>query len=134
VRLRPVGPIKHLVRATAARDLTWAGGTMHAHLDLESDVSPELYVGRLEGTAPVAEHVHESSWEILCAVEAAGMLTLDGKPSRVGSRSIVADPPNTRHSWKPDDGSKLVAIQLYTPPGPEQRFKKLAAAANFHLE
>ena len=40
-----------------------------------------------------------------------------------------AVPPATKHAWKPDEGSTLVAIQLYTPPGPEQRFKALAAAA-----
>lgn len=128
-KARPTGPIKHVIRGTAAPELAWAGGTMRAHLDLEKDVSPELYVGRLEGTAPVAEHVHETSWEILCAVEGAGTFTLDGKAERLGPRSLVAVPPNTKHSWKPDDGVKLVAIQLYSPPGPEQRFKTLAGVS-----
>jgi hypothetical protein len=38
-------------------------------------------------------------------------------------------PPDTKHAWKPDPGSKLVAIQMYDPPGPEQRFVALANAA-----
>ena len=91
-----------------------------------ADVSPNAYMGRLEGIAPVAEHVHPDSWEILCAVDAAGTFTLDGKDQRLGPKQIVVVPPNTKHAWKPDDGKKLVAIQLYGPPGPEQRFKKLA--------
>jgi hypothetical protein len=32
-----------------------------------------------------------------------------------------------KHSWTPDPKSELVAIQLYAPPGPEQRFRALAA-------
>jgi quercetin dioxygenase-like cupin family protein len=128
-KARPVGPITHVVRASAAPDLTWAGGAMHAHLDLDKEVSLELYLGRLEGTAPVAEHLHEASWEILCAAEASGTFTLDGKATRLGPRGIVFVPPNTKHSWAPDPGSKLVAVQLYDPPGPEQRFKKLAGVA-----
>lgn len=119
-------PRKRVVRASAATELTWAGGAMHAHLDLEKDASPYAYVGRLEGSAPVAEHAHVDTWEVLCALEAAGTFTLDGAARRLGSRTCVAVPPNVKHSWKPDEGTKLVAVQFYDPPGPEQRFKKLA--------
>jgi quercetin dioxygenase-like cupin family protein len=119
---------KRVVRAKEAPELTWAGGKMHAHLDVEKDKLPALYVGRLEGTAPVAEHVHDTSWEIIFAVEAAGTFTLDGKPKRLAPRDVVMVPPKVKHSWAPDDGSKLVAIQMYTPPGPEQRFRALADA------
>jgi mannose-6-phosphate isomerase-like protein (cupin superfamily) len=121
--------VKRVVRANAAPDLTFADGKMHARLDLGTDVSPNVYVGRLDGTAAVPEHTHPTSWEILCAVEAAGTFTLDGKPSRLAARGIVTVPPNTKHAWQPDEGSRLVAIQLYSPPGPEQRFRALAAAA-----
>jgi quercetin dioxygenase-like cupin family protein len=120
--------IKRVVRASEAHELTWAGGAMHAHLDVEKDKLPELYVGRLEGTAPVAEHAHDKSWEFLFVLEAKGTLTLDGKPQRVESRSVVQIPPGAKHAWTPDPGSKLVAIQMYSPPGPEQRFKALADA------
>lgn len=120
---------KKVVRASAAKDLAWAGGAMHARLDLEGDASPNLYVGRLEGTAPVAEHTHPGAWEILCAVEGAGIFTLQGRAQRVGPHQVVVVPPDTPHSWQPDAKAKLVAVQMYTPPGPEQRFKKLAADA-----
>jgi mannose-6-phosphate isomerase-like protein (cupin superfamily) len=120
---------KKLVKANAAPDLVFAGGKMHARLDVEKEVSPNAYLGRLSGTAAVAEHSHPDSWEILCAVDAAGTFTLDGKEQRLGPRQVVAVPPATRHAWKPDEGSSLVALQLYAPPGPEQRFKALAADA-----
>jgi hypothetical protein len=127
VRSRPV-PEKTVVRSNAAPKLEWAGGKMNAHLDIGTKLSPELYLGRLEGVAAVAEHVHAGSWEILVSVEASGTFTLDGREQHLGPRQVVWVPPNTKHSWRPDPGSKLVAIQMYAPPGPEQRFVALAAA------
>lgn len=125
---RPVQE-KTVVRANAAPKLEWAGGKMNAHLDVGTKLSPDLYLGRIEGTMPVAEHVHAGSWEVLVAVEAAGTFTLDGREQRLGPRQIVWVPPNTKHSFRPDPGaSKLVAVQMYSPPGPEQRFVGLAAA------
>jgi len=122
---RPRSPATRQVRAGDAPELTFAGGAMHAHLDVESE--PGVYFGRLDGSAPVAEHKHDGAWEILCAFQASGTFTLSGKAQHVGDAEVVVVPPNTKHSWKPDPGSNLVAFQLYTPPGPEQRFKKLAA-------
>jgi mannose-6-phosphate isomerase-like protein (cupin superfamily) len=101
---------------------------MAARLDVASKVSPELYLGRLEGTAPVSEHMHASSWEILAAVEANGVFSLEGTEGRLAARQVVVVPPGAKHAWKPEPGSKLVAVQMYSPPGPEQRFVALAAA------
>lgn len=126
VRDRPAEE-RVVVRASKAPELTWAKGTMHAHLDVEKDVSPDVYLGRLSGTAAVAEHTHDGSWEILLAIDAAGTFTLDGVPKRLGARQVVLVPPGTKHAWTPDPGSTLTAVQLYAPPGPEQRFRKLAA-------
>jgi mannose-6-phosphate isomerase-like protein (cupin superfamily) len=122
---------RHLVRATQAPELTFMGGAMHAHLDVDDRaVAPTAYLGRLAGTAAVPEHSHAGSWEILCAVEAAGTFTLAGRDQRLAPRTCVSVPPDTKHVWKPDAGSNLVAVQIYAPPGPEQRFKKLASGAN----
>jgi mannose-6-phosphate isomerase-like protein (cupin superfamily) len=117
-----------LVLASTAPELTFMGGAMHAHLDLDDRaIAPTAYVGRLAGNAAVPEHAHDKSWEILCAVEAAGTFTLGGQPQRLGPRTCVSVPPGTKHSWQPDPGSTLNAVQIYSPPGPEQRFKKMAA-------
>jgi len=123
VRDRPA-PSKSVVRATVAPKLEWGGGTMSAHLDVHS---PELYLGRLEGTASVGEHNHGGSWEILAAVDANGTMVLDGTEAHVGPRQVVMIPPGAKHAWKPEAGSKLVAVQMYSPPGPELRFVTLAA-------
>jgi hypothetical protein len=119
---------RRIVRSTQAPELTFMNGAMHAHLDVDDRaVAPTAYVGRLSGTAPVAEHAHAGSWEILCAVEAAGTFTLAGKTERLTPLTCVAVPPDAKHSWQPDPGANLVAVQIYSPPGPEQRFKKLAS-------
>jgi mannose-6-phosphate isomerase-like protein (cupin superfamily) len=117
-----------IVRTGRTQRLTWAKGAMSAWLDVDATRSPGLYVGRLEGTSAVAEHAHEGSWELLAAIDGAGTFTLDGVPARLGPRQIVVVPAGTRHAWTPDPGSKLVAVQLYWPPGPEQRFVELANA------
>lgn len=120
--------VKKVVRAKDAPELRFAGGAMAVHLDVGAKVSPTLYMGRLEGTAPVAEHTHPTSWELLAAVEAKGTFVLEGTEGKLGPRQVVMVPPGAKHAWRPDPGSKLVAIQLYSPPGPEQRFVALAAA------
>jgi hypothetical protein len=123
-----VPPLSTVVKAAAAPELSFMHGTMHARLDLDDrTVAPSFYFGRLSGTAAVPEHAHAGTWELLCAVDAAGTFTLSGAPQHLGARTCVTVPPDTKHSWQPDVGSTLTAVQMYWPPGPEQRFKKLAA-------
>lgn len=121
-------PSRKIVKADPSRDLSFMHGTMHARLDLDDrSVAPSFYFGHLWGNAAVAEHAHAGTWELLCASEAAGTFTLAGAPSHLGARTCVTVPPDTKHSWQPNAGSTLTALQMYWPPGPEQRFKKLAA-------
>jgi hypothetical protein len=42
---------------------------------------------------------------------------------------VVVIPAGTKHAWRPDPGSRLVGVQLYWPPGPEERFRALADEA-----
>ena len=126
----PIAPMtKRVVRGTVAPELTFAEGRMHAHLDVEAAVSPFAYVGRLEGDAPVAEHEHDGAWEVLAAVEGEGTFTLAGKPYRLKNEQIVVVPPGVKHAFLPSPGSHLRAVQLYSPPGSEQRFRVMAGAA-----
>ncbi len=115
------------IDASRAPALSWANGTMHAHLDIEAELAPEGYFGRLSGTGPIPEQVHDESWEVLADISGTGTLTLDGKPEHVGVHDVVFIPPGTKYSFMPDAAQTLVAFQIYTPPGPEQRFRALAA-------
>jgi quercetin dioxygenase-like cupin family protein len=120
--------VTKIVRGQKTQKLRWANGAMSAWLDVGPEISKHAYLGRLVGTAPVAEHVHKDSWELIYAIEATGTFVLDGKEQKLGPKQIVAVPPNTKHEWRPDAGSTLRAIQIYAPRGPEQRFKGLAAS------
>lgn len=116
-------------------DLTWGGGAMHARLGFESGRASFgiLFTSK---DAPVAAHVHEASWEILAPLWADGTAR---KAATAGATElmdmtvtdgmVVAIPKGTLHAWAPGKKKPLLAVQLYLPPGPEQRFKKNAADA-----
>lgn len=104
--------------------LAWAAGKMAA----TEYFSGTFYLGKLEGSLPVAEHTHEGSWEIICAVHANGTFTLEAASHRLTDGACVSIPPGHKHSWTPDGGTSLEAIQVYTPAGPEARFRALSAA------
>jgi mannose-6-phosphate isomerase-like protein (cupin superfamily) len=123
---RPVS--KDVVPVATTPELTWAKGGMHARLQVGEKQRSDFYLGRLEGSSPVGEHLHKGTWEILASIDAAGTFVLDGKESRLGPRQVVFVPPDTKHEWRPDPGSQLKAVQIYSPHGPEQRFVALAAA------
>jgi redox-sensitive bicupin YhaK (pirin superfamily) len=118
-----------------AKDLAWAGGAMHARIGFEGE-SQRASLGLLIGSkdAPVAQHTHEGSWEILVALRAGGMMKRADAPgstelaaSGMTDGMVAAVPKGTLHAWEPGGAKPLIGLQLYVPPGPEQRFKALAA-------
>lgn len=117
-----------------AADLAWGGGAMHARLGFEGARKASLGVLMASKDAKVAPHQHDTSWEVLAALTASGTAGRASGPGQealaavpVSDGSVVLMPIATRHAWTPRGDAPLVAIQLYVPPGPEQRFKKLAA-------
>jgi quercetin dioxygenase-like cupin family protein len=125
----------------ALTDLSWASGAFHARIAFGVPevrrASLELLIGSED--APVAEHDHPASWELLTALTAAGTLvlpastTVDGgvapREVQVADGQIVRVPPGVRHRWAPAGSRPLVAVQVYAPAGPEERFRALARAA-----
>jgi quercetin dioxygenase-like cupin family protein len=120
----------------AARDLAWAGGAMHARIAFEGPgqrASLEILMGSAD--APVAQHTHDGSWEMLGVLRAEGTLRRAGNTAelaaiRIADGAIAAIAKGAPHAWEPDGTKPLVAVQLYVPPGPEQRFKQLAGVAD----
>lgn len=120
---------------------TWAGGGAHAWLGLEQERSPNAYLGLLliSGETPVADHGHEVAWEILFPLRGEGSLVLSGQgaassegfprdvPVRPGE--VVTMPPGVHHAYNPGGDEPLLAVQLFVPPGPEQRYRTLARDA-----
>lgn len=116
-------------------DLAWGGGAYHARVGWESDehAAAVLDLLRFSADAGVAEHDHPRAWETLALLEGDGVLVR--RPAsgeqRVEARAgtIVTIPAGIRHAFLPSGKAPLFAIQVYAPPGPEQRFKKLSDPA-----
>lgn len=96
------------------------------------------YMGILEAYpgVKVPAHMHEKSAELLYILEGAGEMVVDGKRTPVKTGHMIQVPPGVKHSFsipKKSNG-RFVAVQIYAPAGPEQRFKKgqriTAAPAN----
>lgn len=121
-------------------DLSWADGAVHARIAFEAPLSPRASLGVLIASddAPVAEHAHPGAWEVLTAISAAGRLhvpaqtvpgtdiTLTARDRTVTEGTIAYVPAGVRHAWVPDGTHPLIAVQVYAPAGPEQRFRGLA--------
>jgi quercetin dioxygenase-like cupin family protein len=78
---------------------------------------------QLDANAKVPEHVHANETELLYILVGSGTMAINGQDIAVTPTSVIQIPPNTKHSFT---ATTLVrSVQFYTPPGPEQRFKKL---------
>ena len=116
---------------SASPDLAWMGGAFHARLGFEDGrASLEVLLGSRD--APVKPHTHDGSWEALAVARGGGSFSsTEGDAAgahAVRDGDVVLVPKGVRHAWTPAGESPLVAIQLYAPPGPEQRFKELGHA------
>jgi quercetin dioxygenase-like cupin family protein len=76
----------------------------------------------LPAGANVAEHVHAKETELLYVLDGAGTMTIAGTGVAVVPTSVIQVPPNTKHAFAAS--APVRALQIYTPAGPEQRFKK----------
>jgi quercetin dioxygenase-like cupin family protein len=77
---------------------------------------------QLPAGAHVAEHVHAHETELLYMLAGSGTLTVAGTQLPIVPTSVIQIPPNTPHAFVAADAVR--ALQIYTPAGPEQRFKK----------
>jgi quercetin dioxygenase-like cupin family protein len=73
--------------------------------------------------AAVPPHKHAAETEMLYVLSGSGRMTVEGVELPVGATSAVQVPAGIEHSFTATEAT--TAVQLYTPPGPEQRFKTL---------
>jgi putative monooxygenase len=75
--------------------------------------------------AKVPEHTHDTSAELIYVIEGHGMMTVDGQVTPVRAGMAIFIPAGVKHSLTVDTKIEpMRALQVYTPGGPEQRFKK----------
>jgi quercetin dioxygenase-like cupin family protein len=115
------GPV-HLPAAGARRYPRPAGAVaIFAEPSTIKDKALAASVLELPRGAAIPEHVHAGEAELLYVLAGAGTLTVKGVPLPVGPTTAVQIPPNTPHAFTVAED--LRAVQIYTPAGPEQRFK-----------
>jgi mannose-6-phosphate isomerase-like protein (cupin superfamily) len=124
---RPLGASPLRVGSIATTEPLAAGPelTVRILLDTEGQGAENAGLSVLDGAPTFAapSHVHEGSAEILLVDEGSGVLTLGEReiPVRPGARFYI--PAGVPHAFRGDGSSRLRAVQLYAPAGPEQRFR-----------
>jgi quercetin dioxygenase-like cupin family protein len=118
---------------TAVPDLAWGKGAYHARIAFAADASAHASLGilRMSAHGVVPPHEHDKEWEHMAILQGEGDF-IQGVGDAARTLHAVdgvtfSVPPATRHEWRGAGSRAFVGIQVYTPPGPEQRFKKLAA-------
>jgi mannose-6-phosphate isomerase-like protein (cupin superfamily) len=80
-----------------------------------------LSVLSLAAGGAVPEHTHAKETELLYVLSGTGSMVIDGVTLPVTPTTVVQIPKGTPHQATFTEATR--AIQLYTPGGPEQRFK-----------
>jgi len=81
-----------------------------------------LEVLSLDAGAAVPEHSHANETELLYVMAGTATMVIDGVTLPITPTTVVQIPKGIAHQATVTDA--LRAIQVYTPGGPEQRFKK----------
>ena len=105
----------------AASAKTYGPATIYAEPATIADKVLAASVLKLAKGAAVPEHVHPNESELLYILEGSGTMTVAGTQLAVTPTSVVQIPPHTKHSFTA--AADVRAVQIYTPAGPEQRFK-----------
>jgi quercetin dioxygenase-like cupin family protein len=118
----PIGPV--VLPAAKATSYPVLGGkdTIFAEPATIGNKDMAGAILELPAGAKVPEHVHAKETEMLYVLAGTATMIVDGVELAVTPTSVIQVPPATKHSVTVT--GDLRAIQIYTPAGPEQRFKK----------
>jgi len=121
-----VSPIRTAsVRTTAPLDAL--DGALRVRILLDGDGQGARYGGLsvLDGepTLVVPQHRHPEAAEILLIESGQGVLRVGERALRVRPGVAVYVPEGELHSYRGEGDQPLRAIQVYTPSGPEQRYR-----------
>jgi quercetin dioxygenase-like cupin family protein len=112
-----VSPV--LLRGSGAK--TFGPATIYLDDSVAKGTPLAASVLELPAGAKVPEHVHAKETELLYVLTGSGTMTVAGTDVAVTPTSVIQIPPNTKHAFAATEPVR--AIQIYTPAGPEQRFK-----------
>jgi mannose-6-phosphate isomerase-like protein (cupin superfamily) len=129
-----VDPAAKPVVATASevKALPYLGGKVTARIVFDQAVTGDgalaFDVIEFAAGADVPRHTHDTSAELLYVLSGGGTLTIGSEPVPFGPEELVYVPRGQPHAVKFAANDKTVALQIYAPAGPEQRFKAPAQA------
>jgi quercetin dioxygenase-like cupin family protein len=111
-----------VVRKPMAKTYPIAGGKANVTLFLDGLGEP-IAIDKLvaDQGVKIPPHTHAGSDELLYIVSGKGMTYVGGKPVYTAAGTVLHIPAGVEHSLTVDE--PLVAVQVYAPAGPEQRFK-----------
>lgn len=115
-----------IARAKDAKVFPRTGGSARMLLDpTRVKGGPDVAVvdQTFEAGTAAPTHTHPGT-ELIYVTAGRGTTTIAGVTVDVGPTSVIVIPPGVEHSFSVID--ELHAIQVYTPAGPEQRFKAAA--------
>ncbi len=121
VRSAPMGA--QLLLAANAK--SYGPVLMYAEPAITKDKAFAAEILTLAKGVTVAEHVHQNESEMLYILAGSGTMTVAGVQLAVTPTSVVQVPPGTKHTFTAS--ADVRALQIYTPAGPEQRFKTPAS-------
>lgn len=104
-----------------------AGGALEVRilLDPEGAGAEAGALSWLEGAPALAipEHLHHGAAEILLVEDGEGTMRVGEREIHVRPGAAIYVPEDTLHSFRSSGARPLRAIQIYSPAGPEQRFR-----------
>lgn len=115
-----------LVRATPeVHEIAGGQGQVALFLEPAVTASQAAYLGVLTAAPGVRipPHAHARETEAVLVLAGAGRMTVDGDVYPVGPMTAAQIPPGVEHAVEVTGAAPLRAVQVYTPSGPEQRFK-----------
>ena len=113
-------PVARVVAAASAKRYPRTGG---ATTLLIEQGPASLGVLEADAGAVVPPHVHAKETEVLYLLAGGGTMTIAGVAIAVEPTAVIQIPPGVEHSFTATAATR--ALQLYSPPGPEQRFKSM---------
>ncbi|MFK7990660.1 MAG: cupin domain-containing protein [Sandaracinaceae bacterium] len=112
---------------STTQPLTALGGQLRVRILLDEDGQGARHGGLsvLDGDPALAvpQHRHPDAAELIYIDTGSGTMLLGDRRVPVRSGSALYVPPGVLHDFRGDGSQPLRAIQIYSPSGPEQRFR-----------
>lgn len=111
-----------------AAHAAWGNGHYHAfilHGAEEPDMPTSLSLLWATRDSAVPPNVHDTEWEHLAILDGRGTMLIGEQRIPLGPGDVYHVPPGIEHGFKSAGKTELVAVQWFTPPGPEQRYFSL---------